>query len=414
METIKAFLDALPSAASSPYALAAYALVLAAWVLNAWQAQKPQKETRRILATFKSDGERRQALADLLGVQPPAGLAKNQILDWVRLQSSGRNKTYLLIAYLATLAAILVVVVVALARGDRAGPRSAIRVRFVASGGTLDCIPLPSTARLTLALPGGRSGTARINDCTAEVGWDGSWKPSWTARLTLAGAPGFALADPQAGYRLGDSEWAVALAPKPQAPRLTIELFDYSGAGASAERRDSFQQFCTIIRNKINMLIESLAAGNKSFAYLADLRVARVTRELAGSPNETLAQWRDSYALALFSGLFFNRDQALYVRSQPFLGELAPKFPSSRIQLDLRIDENEFSQTVDSHSLVVLYALAMDAQRLGYPKDVVFALLGEAVSIARGLDSSVAGVGPLKDAVREAVRNLGAPEPAEI
>jgi hypothetical protein len=415
METIRAFLNALPSAATSPYAFAAYALALGAWVINAWQGQKPQKESRKILETFKSDGERRKALADLLGVQPPPGLAKAEILEWVRLQSAGRNKTYVLVAYLATLAAILVIVVVALTSNPDGGAhQSSIRIRFVSAGGATDCIPLPATARLAVSLPGGRRGTARVQECTADVTWDPDWKPSWSATLDLSGAPGFVLADARANYPLREQEWAVALAPQNRAPRLTIEVFDYSGVGTSPERQESFQRFCTIVRNKINMLVETLVAGNKACNYLVDLRLARVTRELTGSPSETLAVWQDSYALALFSGLFFNREQSLFVRSQPFLGELSSSLPSSRLQLDLRIDENEFSQTVDSHSLVVLYALAMDARRLGYSRDVVFALLAEAVSIARGLDSSLAGVRPLKDALRESLRNMGAPAPAEL
>jgi len=59
----------------------------------------------------------------------------------------------------------------------------------------------------------------------------------------------------------------------------------------------------------------------------------------------------------------------------------------------------------------VLYALAMDARRLGRPNDVVLTFLGEAVSVAQSIDSSLPGVAALKAQLRKAIQDLGAPIP---
>ena len=86
-----AFLQALPTAATSPYAFAAYGLALIAWVLTLWLRYRPQRETNKILERFEDDKTRRDALTSLLGQAPPKGLARNEIMDWVRIQSQDKT-----------------------------------------------------------------------------------------------------------------------------------------------------------------------------------------------------------------------------------------------------------------------------------------------------------------------------------
>ena len=101
-------------------ALAAYALAAAAWGLKVWLADKPERDARRILETFRDDGERKSALASLLGQRVPENLTGGQTLTWVKLQNRTRSTAFLLVAYLATLLAG--VVVVGMALSESKGP----------------------------------------------------------------------------------------------------------------------------------------------------------------------------------------------------------------------------------------------------------------------------------------------------
>jgi hypothetical protein len=403
------FLNQLSAAASSPLGLAAYALVLAAWLLRAWQVQKPQRESRRILEQFKDDEERNRALGALIGTEPPRGLAQADILEWVRLQSKAGARTYLLIAYLATLAAVMVLLASALFAPK---PAAAGNIRIHFRGPLQDCFPLP-VSTLTVRIPRQPDLTLAAAGCDVEIPWKAGWKESDTAILSLSGGMNAALADASAKYPLKDRQWTVEVRAGAGAPRLLIQLFDYAGARERPERREMFDQFCEIVRNKISMLSEAMVSRNKACAYVAEIKVVRQRRELDLSPRDSLEHWRKTHSLQMLSGLLLETGGVSAVRSQPFFGDLVGA-GASHIQLEMKIDANEFGRTVDTHSLAVLYALAMDARAMGRPDDVVFTYLAEAVSIARGLDSSIPGIAPLKDALRGAFTQANRPVPAEL
>lgn len=402
---IRAFLNALPTAATSPYAYAAYALALAAWVASGWLGAQPQRESQKILQRFKSDRERNEALARLLGQAPPDGLSKKDLLPWVQLQTQAKSKTYLLIAYLATLFALIVIIVVALTGSARTADQSGRgpTVRFTAADGA-GCLPLPAAARATVSTDNAEAQQAAIDGCQVQFPWAIDWRSGEQAKLSLIDVGPFERSDPDRTYRLGDAEWVVRLRPVANAPRLLIQLFDY--AASDAEQRDRFGQFETIVRNKAQLLADRLSRDPK-YAYLADLRIVRAKRQLASSPNETLGEWRGTNALLFLSGMLFRRNTDIVVRSQPFFGELALTVPEiSGVQLDLTVDVQEFSQTADSHSLALLYALAMDARRLGYSTDIVSTFLGQAQSVAADLDSSSPGIAQLKSALQSALQQI--------
>lgn len=404
-----AFLQALPAAATSPYAYAAYALALVAWVLTLWLKYRPQRETEKILSRFKDDAGRTQALTALLGQAPPKGLARTEILEWVRIQSREKTKGYLLVAYLALVFAVIVIVVVAITSPPKvAGAPESPVIRFAALDGA-ECLPLPAGVRVTVSVPRATPQEAPVTGCEARLPWAIDWRAGQRAKIEVAGAGSFERVEPDKDYRLGDARWIVAMRPSATAPRLIVQLFDYATSEGGPEQQ--LAQFQTIVRNKIQMLAQSISLRSPLCKYVADLRVERTPRQLASSPNATLAEWRSSGALLFLSGLLFRRESDLIVRSQPFFGELGGETDVSRVQIDLRINEDEFGQTTDSHSLALLYALAMDARRRGQSNDVVLVFLGEAVSTAQGLDSSVPGVMMLKNALRDALKGIGAPVP---
>jgi hypothetical protein len=111
---ISTFLGQLGTVATSGLALAAYAIVVAAWALQIWLARQPERRAREILSLYKSDRERNEALASLLGQAPPDGLKGAQLLEWTRQNTRYRSRTLLVVAYLSTLCAVIVIVALAL------------------------------------------------------------------------------------------------------------------------------------------------------------------------------------------------------------------------------------------------------------------------------------------------------------
>jgi hypothetical protein len=104
------FLEYLGDAAGSPLAYVAYVCVIAAWLARAWIVNAPTQRARQILAEFDDDRERATALIDLLGSRPPPGLKRSDIMEWVRVKSAEKARGYIVLAYLATLTAVVVIV----------------------------------------------------------------------------------------------------------------------------------------------------------------------------------------------------------------------------------------------------------------------------------------------------------------
>lgn len=108
------FLDNLTAASQSTIALVAYLAVVMAWFLRFWVGGRPQRKAKEILSLYSSDAERTRALGSLLGNEPPSGLKKEEILAWVALQGKHQSRSMLIVAYLATLFAVIVIIGMAL------------------------------------------------------------------------------------------------------------------------------------------------------------------------------------------------------------------------------------------------------------------------------------------------------------
>ena len=108
-------IDALPTAATSPLALVAYIVVAGVWLTYAYLRFKPLRKAESILQRFDEDKPRIDALRELTGDAPPAGLKRSEIMQWVRSQSQSRLYVLLLVAYISTLVAFLAVFAIAFA-----------------------------------------------------------------------------------------------------------------------------------------------------------------------------------------------------------------------------------------------------------------------------------------------------------
>ena len=106
---VSEFLGALRDVAGNPLAFAAYTLVVAAWVARGWFVYRPQAQAEKILGQYSEDKERTVALSTLVGEKPPSGLAKSDLLEWVKLKSKDKTRYLLLVAYVATLGTIVAI-----------------------------------------------------------------------------------------------------------------------------------------------------------------------------------------------------------------------------------------------------------------------------------------------------------------
>jgi hypothetical protein len=329
----------------------------------------------------------------------------------VKVKAQEKSRGYLLIGIVAMLLTVIVIVVVALttsgATPTASGPLH-LHVRASGQNG-VDCLMLPHGSAVTVTSEAGVSQQVTLSGCDATVDWPLDWRVGQTAQVTLEDAGGFVLDRPASPYKLGNPRWELAVHAAPTTPRLLVQIFNYPGEGPV------FEQFYAIVSSKIRVLGDAIARDHPDCAYMKDLHAEKAGRDETSGANQTLEEWRSSNALLFLSGLFYRRGPDEFVRSLPYFGELAPQAGElDRLQLDLGIDMNELGQTTDSHSLAVLYALAMDARRIGRPKDVILTFLGQAVSVAQGVDSAVPGVATLKAQLRKAFQDIGVPVPAVL
>jgi len=198
-------------------------------------------------------------------------------------------------------------------------------------------------------------------------------------------------------------------------PRLTISIFKYGGLTTPRAEKE-FDAFKEIITAKIVKLTQELEAKGSSFSYVSNLR-ANFVRDITsnehlpftGSGQDLYDHWNSSGALQVMWGRIRSSDSKFSVRSEIFLGDLKGLLAMPSITLDLPIVDEEFDSTSDSHSVTTLYALAMDAQKRGRPKDEVLMFLSEAYGRMPDLPQNVQGIRDLQEAIRQSIEQVKQP-----
>jgi hypothetical protein len=200
----------------------------------------------------------------------------------------------------------------------------------------------------------------------------------------------------------------------PADPLTKIMLFRYGG-GDGGERASQFDVFARILRSKAEAmpgLFATLPAAN----YLAALTI---TDPLPTPPGNLLAKrqvLKDGQALQLFDGVLEEEtNHSFWVTSSAFLGDLGSSDPNLKkeiLTLKLKVSAREFSNLNDTHSLVILYALYLDARRSGGSKELQAELLKQAQLVVSDLKSRgdlAADVKLLEAAVDAAALAAGQP-----
>jgi hypothetical protein len=186
-----------------------------------------------------------------------------------------------------------------------------------------------------------------------------------------------------------------------EAPRVQIQMFKYSSVEKAEQHAEIFKH---VLQTKIYNMVEDLQSRGRYFDYLNSLRIVPQEKNLLFSPAELSNFWKESHALEILSGLVHLKGDTVTVYSQVYLGDLNGSLRKKHIDLEMSIAPGNFRFNNDSHSLITLYALAMDAKRRNLPSDVVASYLSKAHEIAQDLQTALPG--DLKDAVEKALEEL--------
>lgn len=162
-------------------------------------------------------------------------------------------------------------------------------------------------------------------------------------------------------------------------PRLDIELFNYHEALTGEERGIEH-----IIDVKIKIMVEELKNRGSEFGYLDSLSVVRRTDDVPNNIGDLHQYWQGTQALEILSGIVDT--DAGTVISNIYIGDLQGSLKSEMINIQMEIAPDEFRSFRDMHSLLTLYALAVDARaRHGNTRELISTFLSEAWSIVQDL-----------------------------
>lgn len=156
------------------------------------------------------------------------------------------------------------------------------------------------------------------------------------------------------------------------AAKQEVVIYQYDGvaAGVTSEK---FGMFRGILQRKLLQLGREIPAEFQHLEQLKKPYPKYYDRRSTMSPDG-IQLWLKNQAsvLCLLTGTIVSEDDENYlVLSNFYLGELKAHLPYDPLSIPLSIKLTEFSNIQDSHSLVIFYALAMEAKRLGLDKSLV-------------------------------------------
>jgi hypothetical protein len=199
--------------------------------------------------------------------------------------------------------------------------------------------------------------------------------------------------------------------PRAAAAKREVVIYQYDGV-AEGVTKAKFGMFRGILKNKLTQMSREFPAEFQELENVKQLYPNYQARTTSMSP-EGIQLWlkNQTSVLCLLTGTILSEDGQNYlVVSNFYLGELKEYLPYDPIIIPLPIKISEFSNIRDSHSLVIFYALAMDAKRQGFDKHLIARFLARAknnlADIAGRSDRLSADLGLLKTAIESAEQEL--------
>jgi hypothetical protein len=168
----------------------------------------------------------------------------------------------------------------------------------------------------------------------------------------------------------------LAASPAAHAQRLSVQVYKYSVPPADSAADQYLDQFISIIEAKVILLGAELGSEADQYKSLSLFQVEANDAGQGSSPTfqQLEDRWDDANALQLFLGRVRKVGNDYAVRTRVFFGKLPTQTGGQFFNIDMLIHGDEFDSTRDSHSAVILYALALDACQQSRPVSEVIAL----------------------------------------
>lgn len=184
--------------------------------------------------------------------------------------------------------------------------------------------------------------------------------------------------------------------------RTDVHLFQYGSANAP-DAQAAFLDFLDLMGEKLPRLASELQLERdiREVGRLAVVPVLSDDGNRLARPSERVPSldgrrryWRETGALALLTGRVTRVDgDGLAIRSTFFWGELGGPDVGETIDLDLPFSSAAYDTTNDSHSVAVLYSLAMTFARDCDARADAFFLLSNAQLRAEAVAADAPALG---------------------
>lgn len=176
---------------------------------------------------------------------------------------------------------------------------------------------------------------------------------------------------------------------KPTEARVELRIFRYGGV-ESDTARNKFSLFHRLLVEKLKHLQTEAMSAEVGTQYLEKLKI--IPRDIASIPEppegvlkqkEGWAYWQ---ALVLLSGALDEERGVYQVTSSIYWGDLKPEGLRETIYARMPVTPEGQRNASDTHSLITLVALAVDAKRRDCHSAVVLHLLKLAQDTARDIE----------------------------
>ena len=152
-------------------------------------------------------------------------------------------------------------------------------------------------------------------------------------------------------------------------------MVKYGGATAGGPEQ-CYSQFRRFLQDRVQTLPEEVGGDSNDLAYLGQLSLRDVPGAGFPSLSEVENYWRQTSSLAILQGTVFTpAGKPPMVQSRIYLGALSGALAKKFIMVEMTVTEQEFANTSDSHSAVLLYGLAEDARRVHPQKKALTAAI---------------------------------------
>lgn len=155
--------------------------------------------------------------------------------------------------------------------------------------------------------------------------------------------------------------------------RVAIRVVKYTGEDKH------YDAFITVLKQRVRKFVETYSSRDE-MSYLRDMVILK-----AGMPDDFERFWRSINALEVLNSSTEVKKGKLTVTSEVYLCDLKGSLPQKSVVLEQTLSTADFRLTRDTYTMVILYALAMDATRTNKPRSVIATYLKDAGEIANDI-----------------------------